>query len=230
MPIKKAANVSKVTKAVKAVKPVVQKSTGLTLQLVDIQGKPAGTLSLSKDMFGQKPNSKLLAQAYRVYFAKDNQRMAHTKTRGEVRGGGKKPHRQKGTGRARAGSIRSPLWVGGGTTFGPRYHVKTITLPQKIKQKSLALALSQKAKDGNIKVVSSLEGVTPKTKVIAGLFSKLGLSGKTLLVISAKNKNVSLSVRNLPNLTIETVQNLNSYKVLKNTNLIFSKEAVVKLK
>lgn len=227
MPTQKAAKVAKVTKAAK---PTAQKSTGLTLQLVNIQGKPSGTLSLSKDIFGQKPNSKLLAQAYRVYFARDNQRMAHTKTRGEIRGGGKKPHRQKGTGRARAGSIRSPLWVGGGITFGPRYHKLAIALPQKIKQKSLALALSQKVTDGSVKVITNLEGIAPKTKVIASLFSKLGLSGKTLLVISAKNKNVKLAVRNLPNLTIETVQNLSAYKVLKNANLIFSKEAAVRLK
>ena len=127
-------------------KATTSKSTGLTANIFDMLGKSVGTMILPKEIFGQTPNQTLLAQAIRVYQANSIKHTAHTKTRGEVRGGGAKPWRQKGTGNARAGSRRSPLWVHGGTTFGPRYRDVKLNLPQKMRQKALTLALSDKAK------------------------------------------------------------------------------------
>ena len=224
MPVKKIE-----TKAKTIIKPAPAATSKLAAEAFDVLGKSQGTVGLSKEVFSAKENPSLLAQAYRVYFANDNPRMAHTKTRGEVRGGGRKPWRQKGTGRARAGSSRSPLWVGGGITFGPRYHDLKISLPQKMKQKSLPLALTQKLKSGSIKVITNLESVSPKTKIVSGLLAKLGTKGTTLIVISEKNQNLKLATRNIQNLSTENVKNLNAYKVLKHTNLIFSKEAIAKL-
>ncbi len=221
--------VKKVETSTKTVKPATTSAPKFAAQAFDVSGKSQGSVSMSKELFGAKENPTLLAQAYRVYFAHDNQRMAHTKTRGEIRGGGKKPWRQKGTGRARAGSSRSPLWVGGGITFGPRYHKLNISLPQKMKQKALSLALTQKLKNGSIKVITNLENISPKTKVVSGLLSKLETKGTTLIIISDKNQSLKLATRNIQNLSTENVKNLNAYKILKYTNLIFSKEAITKL-
>lgn len=205
-------------------------TTRLTARIYDLQGKPTGTVSLPKEVFGQKPNEKLLAQAVRVYQASLTPHTAHTKTRGEVAGGGAKPWRQKGTGRARAGSRRSPLWVGGGTTFGPRYRKTLLDLPKKQKRLALIHALSTKAGDGQIKVITKLESIKPKTKVIANLLNKLAIKNKTLVVISQKNQNVTLATRNIPTLETDLVSNLNAYKVLKNRQLLISKEALAHFK
>lgn len=206
------------------------KSTGLSVKVFDIGGKSVGTVTLAKEIFGQKPNLKLLAQAIRVYQSNQTGHTAHTKTRGEVAGGGAKPWRQKGTGKARAGSIRSPLWVGGGTTFGPRYRKTRLDLPKKQKRLALIHALSTKAGDGQIKVITKLESIKPKTKVIANLLNKLAVKNKTLVVISQKNQNVTLATRNIPTLETDLVSNLNAYKVLKNRQLLISKEALAHFK
>lgn len=207
-----------------------RKTTGLTVRIFDIQGRSTGTTTLPKEIFGQKPNSKLLAQAIRVYQANQIPHTAHTKTRGEVRGGGTKPWRQKGTGRARAGSIRSPLWRGGGITFGPRFKDVKLSLPKKMKHKALGLALSDKAQAGSIRVISGIEKISPKTKVIANLLKKLETQKSVLLVISQKNQNVNFASRNIPNLQIDTPPNLNAYEILKNRELLISKEALALFK
>lgn len=207
-----------------------RKTTGLTVRIFDIQGRSTGTTTLPKEIFGQKPNSKLLAQSIRVYQANTTAHTAHTKTRGEVRGGGKKPWQQKGTGRARAGSIRSPLWRGGGIVFGPRYRNVLLTLPKKMKHKALVSALSDKAQAGSIRVISGIEKISPKTKVVANLLKKLETQKSVLLVISQKNQNVNLASRNIPNLRIDTPPNLNAYEILKNRELLISKEALALFK
>lgn len=229
--VKKSANQT-VGKAGKTKSPVTQAQSrsGLSVKVLDIKGRNVGTISLPKEIFGQKPNVKLLAQATRVYFANLKTHFAHTKTRAEVRGGGAKPWRQKGTGRARAGSIRSPLWVGGGITFGPRAIKVKLELPQKMKHKALLYALSQKAKGGDIKVIQNIEKIEPKTKKVANLLSKLEADKKTLLVISEKSQNVMLATRNIQNISVETPSNLNAYTVIKNNNLLISKESLAKFK
>lgn len=210
--------------------PATKPPGGLSAKVFDMQGKSLGTIALPKETFGQMPNQNLLAQAIRVYFANSTPRKAHTKTRGEVHGGGIKPWRQKGTGRARAGSIRSPLWVGGGTTFGPRFKNVKLALPQKMKHKALLLALSQKAKSGAVKIIQNIEKIEPKTKKVANLLKKLETKNNVLLVISEKNQNVKLATRNIQNLEVETPAQLNAYTVIKNYDLLISKESLAKFK
>lgn len=202
----------------------------VTAKVFNLQGKNIGAISLPKEVFGQKPNEHLLAQAIRVYSINAHRQTAHTKTRAEVRGGGIKPWRQKGTGRARAGSIRSPLWVGGGTTFGPRTKDTKLSLPKKMKHKALIYALSAKAKSGDIKVISNIEKVEPKTKNIATLLKKLDVGSSTLLIVSERTKNVQLATRNIPNIEVDIPSNLNAFEVTKNNDLLISKESLAKFK
>ncbi len=210
----------------KAVK--ITKSTSLTVQVFDITGKVAGSTTLPAKIFGTKPNKNLLAQALHVYFNNASTHLAHTKTRGEVRGGGRKPWKQKGTGNARAGSKRSPIWVGGGITFGPRTRDAKLELPRKMRKAALISALSQKAADGNIKVVSGLEKIQPKTKIMINLLSRLETQIPTLMVLSQKNKNADLATRNIPGASLELPSNLNAFIVWQNKNILISKEALEK--
>ncbi len=224
---------AKKTKPKQVKNPVIRPSA-LTVKVFDIHGKSVGTVSLPKEIFGQKPNEKLLAQAIRVYFTNQSVHAASTKTRTQVRGGGKKPWRQKGTGRARAGSIRSPLWVGGGVALGPQSRKVTLSLPKKMKHKALILALSAKARLGEVKVISNIEKIPAKTKVVANLLNKLETKGNTLLVISGKSQadgqNVKLATRNIQRLSVDRVVNLNAYEIIKNNSILFSKEALVGFK
>lgn len=226
--VTKLSKISKKPKVAKVAAKTEPKTTGLVVKVFDLKGKITGSLTLPKEIFGQTPNEKLLAQAVRVYASNLTSYTAHTKTRGEVRGGGAKPWRQKGTGRARAGSRRSPLWVGGGTTFGPRAKVVKLALPQKMRKKALIYALSQQAKSGNIKVITNIENVAPKTKPIAALLKVLDARRDTLLVVSQKNQNLKLATRNISNLSLDIPQNLNAYEVLKINDLLLSKEAITK--
>ncbi len=206
------------------------KTAGLTVNVFDVLGKSAGTILLPKETFGQKPNKKLLTQAMHVYFTNNSGVHGHTKTRAEVRGGGRKPWRQKGTGNARAGSNRSPIWVGGGKALGPRYRDVKLEMPKKMKKGALVSALSQKALDGNIRVITGIEKIEPKTKIVANLLAKIGAFGPTLLVASAKNQNLKLASRNAPKVKTDSVENLNAFSILTNKNILFSKEAIEKFK
>lgn len=216
------------TAAKTQVKPAI-KTLALTADVYDISGKKQGTLSLPKEIFGQKPNKKLIAQAVHVYFTKSTAHHGSTKTRSEVRGGGTKPWRQKGTGRARAGSIRSPLWVGGGRTFGPKARSVQLTLPKKMKRAALVSVLSQKAQNKQIRVISNLEKCQPKTKIIINFLKKLDSKGPSLFVISTKNDNVKFATRNIGNLHVNSAKDLNAYEIIKNQNIFLSKEALTAL-
>ena len=205
-------------------------SSRLSAPVFDISGRRLGQVALPKETFGGKINEELMAQAIRVYFANRHPKMASAKTRSEVRGGGRKPHRQKGTGRARAGSIRSPLWVGGGITFGPKPNDKKLKLSKKMKKRALVAALSQKAKVGEILVVSNLEKLAPKTKMAVGLLKKLKVDGKTLLVLEQNKENIKLAMRNIPDVNVDLVDSLNAYEVLSHKSLMFEKQAIAKFK
>ena len=204
--------------------------SGLTVPVFDIKGKPAGTITLPKEVFGQKINQKLIAQAIRVYQTNSSTHKAQTKTRGEVHGGGAKPWRQKGTGRARSGSSRSPIWVGGGKVFGPRFRDVKLTMPQKMKHSALLSALSAKAKMREIKVISGLEKSQPKTKSVTGLISTIGLHGSTLFVVPSKNENLKLATRNLQKVSLEVVPSLNAFTIIAYKNILLSSEALEKIK
>jgi len=204
----------------------------LSVPLFNIDGGSQGNIALPKEIFGQKPNKNLLAQAMRIYLSNQTAHWVSTKTRREVRGGGAKPHRQKGTGKARAGSIRSPLWVGGGVAHAPKYRKVKLTLPKKMKKKALVFALSSKAQAGDIKVISNIEKIQAKTKIVASLLNKLKTKGNTLLVISDKSKdqkNLILASRNIKQISVSRANNLNAFEIIKSNNLLFSKEALAAL-
>jgi large subunit ribosomal protein L4 len=229
---KKPAKTTTVRKTKTAPKKV--SSTSLSATLYDTKGKSMGSINLPKNFFGQKVNEKLLAQTLRVYNHNLSTKTASTKTRGEVRGGGAKPWRQKGTGRARAGSRRSPIWVGGGITFGPKPKNTKLNLPKKMKQKALTYALSDKAKSKDIKVISNLENIKPKTKVISSLLKKLETEGTIIFVVSSESKvkteNVKMAIRNIQKVKLNYPQNLNAYEIIKAKNIFFSKESLNKFK
>lgn len=236
--------VKKATKVVKEVKLVASKAKveaktktkvpakigHLSVEVFDLLGKSAGTVTLPKEVFAQPVNKVLIAQAIRVYQTNISTHTAHTKTRGEVSGGGAKPWKQKGTGKARAGSSRSPIWVGGGKAFGPRFRDKKLAIPQKMKRGALISALSAKLNDKEIKVVSGFENSQPKTKSIVNLVKNLNLSGTTLIVIPEKNENLKLATRNIQKVSIDVVTNLNALTVLSCKNLVLSKESIEKFK
>jgi len=151
---------------------------------------------------------------------------ASTKSRGEIRGGGKKPWRQKGTGRARAGSTRSPIWRGGGTIFGPRPRSYAYRLPKKARRAALCSALAQKARDGEIRVIDGLGFDEPKTKKMRGLLESLGIATSVLIVLADRDSAVELSARNLNRVAVMPVAGLNVYDILRHEVLLISKDAL----
>ena len=226
----------KAAKENKGISPKIAKKTAteskstISAPVFDVSGRPLGKVALPKETFGQEVNEKLMTQALRVYFDNRNPKTASTKTRAEVRGGGRKPHRQKGTGRARAGSIRSPLWVGGGIVFGPKPNDKKLKLSKKMKRRALAAALSHKAKSGEILVVSNFEKMEPKTKMAAYFLGKLKVAGSTLVILAENKENIKLAMRNIPQVNIDLSDSLNAYEVLLHKNLMFEKQAILKFK
>lgn len=206
---------------------------GLSAPMYDVKGAKAGSMDLPKEVFGAKINDVLMAQAVRVYLANQRQGNAHTKTRGEVTGSTKKIYRQKGTGNARHGGKRAPIFVKGGVAHGPRVKDFSLTMPQKMRKAALLSALSQRAKDGEVIVLSGLTKMEPKTKNMASLFLKVTTDKKAksryLLVTSSSSKdlgNVYKAGRNIKNVEILSANLLNTYEVLKYKNLLFMKESI----
>lgn len=174
-----------------------------SIPVIDISGKELKTVSFGSDDLAK---AKVAPVYYTLkwYLAGGRQGTHSTKTRGEVSGGGKKPWRQKGTGRARSGSIRSPLWHGGGIVFGPKPHGWASDLPNKVKHKAEKLVLLDKAQAGGLKLIDRMEVKPAKTKTLAGILKKMGLAGKTLLVLAEANADTDKAGRNLPGVTIKT--------------------------
>lgn len=185
-------------------------------------------VNLNGDVFGIEPNTQVMFDAVQVYQANKRQATAKTKTRAEVRGGGKKPWRQKGTGRARAGSSRSPLWVGGGTVFGPdgRQNYK-LDMNKKSHALALKSALSIKASEKNIVLVDSL--TTEKTKEFITTLKALNVPGKALVVLEEENEAVMNSARNVPGITVVLPNNVSVYDLLNAEKLVCTVDAVKKL-
>ncbi len=221
-----------IKKAVKkSTKAAVEKpkKTGLIIDILDSTGKVSGTLELEKEIFGVKPNKILIAQAVRIYLANQRLGNAQTKTRAQVRGGGRKPWRQKGTGRARIGSIRAPHWRGGGVTHGPQMRDYSLDFPKKMKKAALISALSSKYSEKNIVVLNKLDFKEAKTKEAASLIKNLALRGKTTLVTDKIESKESRAVKNLESTKLISVVDLNTYEVLNNKKLLLTKDAVVKI-
>ena len=183
-------------------------------------------VELNDQIFGIEPNEDLIAQYVRVYQASQRQGTVKTKTRGEVSGGGRKPWRQKGTGRARQGSIRSPLWRGGGTVHGPQPKDWSLKMPKKMKRKALFSALSQKIKQEGVLILNKLELKGIKTKDLERILSKLPVKDKTLIALDKMDEKVILSARNLQEVKTIQVKDLNAHEVLEAKTVLFSKSAL----
>ncbi|MBZ9572816.1 50S ribosomal protein L4 [Patescibacteria group bacterium] len=196
------------------------------------EGKKTGQTRLPKEIFDIEINPDLVHQVVVSQMANRRQRIAHTKERGEVRGGGRKPWVQKGTGRARAGSIRSPLWKGGGVTFGPRKEkVFKKKIPKKMKRKALLMVLSGKAKNNLLVLMDKLKIEKPKTRQISEILNKLPCKTQnTLIVLSEVNRNLILAARNIPKVETIEARNLNSLDLLSFKYLIIPKDTIKVIK
>ncbi len=196
------------------------------IELLNMQGERVGEIELHPGIFDCKVKKSLLHDVARMLLNNKRLGTASTKTRGEIRGGGKKPWRQKGTGRARAGSIRSPIWKGGGTVFGPKPRDYRFVLPKKVKRAALYSALSAKAQENQITVLDALSLAQPKTKEIAQLLDVLKVQGKALLVTGGPDLNVYRSGRNIPGVKTIVARQLNVLDILNHDTLIMTKDAV----
>ncbi|MFN3134260.1 MAG: 50S ribosomal protein L4 [Candidatus Kryptonium sp.] len=200
----------------------------MKLEVYKIDGTKSGEyVELRPDIFEIKPNDHAIYLAVKAYLANQRQGTHKTKTRGEVRGGGRKPWPQKHTGRARAGSIRSPLWVGGGTVFGPVPRDYSLDLPKKVKQLARKSALSYKARDEQIIVVEDFTFEEPKTKKMVEILKAFNLlNKKVLLLTSNTDLNVYKSGRNIPGLNILEAYKASTYDILNNQMILIQKSAV----
>ncbi len=196
--------------------------------MYDKEGKPVGSVPVPKELEGSA-NAAVLWQAVRMYLANQRQGTADTKRRGEVRGGGRKPWKQKHTGRARAGSIRSPLWRKGGIVFGPHPREYRYELPPQVKRLALVNSLRNKVSAQSVAVVESLDGLTPKTKALADLLRRLEVGKGALLVVEQPSPILWRIARNLRRVEVRPVAELNAYEVLETPKLVVTSEAWKKL-
>ena len=197
------------------------------VKLYNIAGQETGEIELNDSVFGVDYNEAVIHQAVVRQMANERLGTHATKTRGLVRGGGKKPWKQKGTGRARVGSIRSPLWVGGGTVFGPtpRRHAKD--MPRKARQLAVKSALSEKLRANELIVIDAIDFEAPKTKNVVKMLADLHSEGKALIVDGARN--TVLSARNIPGVKAYAPSGLNIYDIVNTDKLFLTQEAVKKI-
>ncbi len=201
----------------------------LQVDILNKENKPVGKVDLPSDIFGVEVKKGLLHEVVRNHLANKRQGNAVTKTRGLISGGGRKPYKQKGTGRARAGSNRSPLWTGGGTTFGPLRRDYSYRLPKKVKWAALGSALSAKLSDSEVVVVEDLPITKPKTRELVSILKGLGLNN-VLIILPENNKDIRLAARNIPNVDVAVVSMLNVYEILSHEKLLMTKNAVERMK
>ncbi|NPV26993.1 MAG: 50S ribosomal protein L4 [Firmicutes bacterium] len=195
----------------------------------NIEGNQVGEIELRDEIFGIEPNEAVLHETVVMQLASLRRGTASTKTRAEVAGGGKKPWRQKGTGRARAGSIRSPLWRKGGIIFGPKPREYRYSLPRKVRRLALKSALSAKVKSGDLIVLDDLTMNRPKTKDMVRILNALKVDRKALIVTAQANENVEKSARNIPGILPLVAVGLNVYDILAHDKLIMTKDAVARV-
>lgn len=195
------------------------------VSIFNIKGQSIGKMALDKDIFNGEVNEAILYQAIKMYEANLRQGTASTKTRSEVSGGGKKPWRQKGTGRARAGTIRSPLWRGGGIIFGPHPRDYSYSIPRNIRRLALISSLNDKLNNNELIVLDDIKIAKPKTKEFASVLRNLKADDKPLVVLDNKDETVIRAARNIPELLLRDYKTLNAYEVLKQHKLIFTQKA-----
>ncbi|MDM5214798.1 50S ribosomal protein L4 [Peribacillus sp. NJ4] len=192
-------------------------------------GSQVGDIELNESIFGIEPNNHVLFEAIIMQRASLRQGTHKVKNRSEVAGGGRKPWKQKGTGRARQGSIRSPQWRGGGVVFGPTPRSYAYKLPKKVRRLAIKSALSAKALEENILVLESLSFEAPKTKEFVAVLNNLSIDTKTLIVTDGLDEKVALSARNIPGVTVVEAVGLNVLDVVSHNKLILTKSAVEKV-
>jgi len=199
----------------------------IKVKVYNLEGAETGEMELSEGIFGVEMKDDLVHQAFVAHISNSRQVLADTKDRGEVRGGGKKPWKQKGTGRSRHGSSRSPIWKGGGVTFGPtsdRNYSKKIN--KKMKTKALFMVLSSKLRDNEMIILDDLKLNKVSTKTMSGVFKKLPVKGKILFSLGKKNEQVSKSIKNIPNVSMIASDSLNVADLLKNKTFIIDKKGI----
>lgn len=199
------------------------------VSLLNVSGEQVGEIELNDAVFGVEVNEHVLYEAVKNQLANKRQGTQSAKTRAEVRGGGRKPWRQKGTGRARQGSIRSPQWVGGGIVFAPKPRDYSYRLPKKVRRLAMKSALSSKVAENEIIVLESLSLDAPKTKDMIDILSKVKAAKKALVVTSESDKNVIKSSNNIPGVQTATVNTLNVYDLLNYDSLVITQDAVKKV-
>ena len=199
------------------------------IDILNLSGAVVGSMDLSDDIFGIEPNAAAMRTVVLNILANRRQGTHSTKTRSEVRGGGKRPYRQKGTGRARHGSTRSAQYVGGGIIFGPRPRSYSYSVPKKIRRLAMKSAFSSKMADSKIYVVDALDFDTMKTKNMVEFMKAIKVSDSALVVLGGKNENVEKASRNLPTVKTAFVNTINVFDILKYDSFIMTKEAAEKI-
>src|SRR5262245_1462243 len=200
-----------------------------TVDVKNLINEKVGELNLSDDVFGVELNESLIYYAINNYLTNQRQGTVRTKTRGNVSGSGRKLWKQKGTGRARIASLRSPLWKGGGNVHGPQPRDWSYNMPRKMRQGALRSALSERVREGNVVVVDGWSIDKPKTKQFAASLGTLGLEGKTLIVDSLEDENLMLSARNMRHAKVVNSFGLNIYDLLYHDHLVLSRAATEEL-
>ena len=210
----------------RTVKAEEKRHDPLHVPYFDAAGESQGELALPKAIFAERPNMSVMHQAYVRQMANGRQGTASTKTRATVSGGGAKPYRQKGTGRARHGSIREPSMKGGGNVFGPRPRDYSQRMPRQMRRLALRSALSQKAIDGQVRVIEAFGFEEPKTGAAANLLETIGFDNTTLIVLPAPNLVISRSFENLPTSKIVLARNMNTRDLFTYTYLLLAKDSI----
>ncbi|MDB2803661.1 50S ribosomal protein L4 [Clostridioides difficile] len=199
------------------------------LNVLNVSGQNVGEIELSDSIFGVEVNGHVLYEVVKNQLANKRQGTQYAKTRAEVRGGGRKPWKQKGTGRARQGSTRSVQWVGGGVAFAPKPRSYKYTLPKKVRRLAMKSALSSKVQNSEVIVLDALNMDAPKTKEFAQILNNINAAKKALVVIADKNDNVIKSARNIEGVQTALVNTMNVYDILKYDSFIITTDAVKKV-
>ena len=194
-----------------------------------VAGQQTGDLELNESVFGVEVNEALIHQAVVMQLAAQRLGTHATKTRGLVRGGGRKPWKQKGTGRARSGSTRSPIWVGGGTVFGPTPRSYAFRMPRKQRRLAIKCALSDKVQSGDFVVLENLDFAAPKTKDVVKMLNDFSVDKKVLLITAETVENVEKSSRNIPGVKAISSCGLNVYDILNHNKLFITKDAITRI-
>ncbi len=199
------------------------------IDVYNIEGKKVSSIDLKEEIFGIEPNEALVHSVLVNHLANQRQGTQSTKTRSEVRGGGRKPWRQKGTGRARQGSIRAPQWIKGGIALGPKPRSYTYRVNKKEKKLAIKSVLSSKVLENKLTVVDKIELKEIKTKAMVNALNNLKLEGKSLIVIPSKDENIQKSARNIEGVRTASIDTMNIFDLLKYTNLVLTVDTVKKL-